>query len=284
MTNLILFPSSFFNKNKVDEELQAEYNAAIATGKFDVVLFEYGKWFNDEKVVLNSTFNEMRNTVYRGWMMQPQQYKKFYELLKEQNIKLVTSPEEYELMHIFPNVYKFLLEDTPKMEIFPLHSNIDVKNIKEKFDRFMVKDYVKSVKGTEFPKYFDKSITQEEFQKWMDIFYKYRGDLLTGGICIKEYLTLKRYSGKTNEYRVFYIKNKIATISRNSGQDTQTPLPPQNLLEKYNNLNSVYYTIDYAELEDGSWKIIEAGDGTVSGLSVSQDYEQYYKTLYYYFN
>ena len=44
------------------------------------------------------------------------------------------------------------------------------------------------------------------------------------------------------------------------------------------------YTVDYAELEDGSWKIIEAGDGQVSGLAEHQDYEQYFKVLYEYLN
>ena len=48
---------------------------------------------------------------------------------------------------------------------------------------------------------------------------------------------------------------------------------------KYKNLDCDYYTIDYAELEDGSWRIIEAGDGEVSGLAENQDYEQYYRAL-----
>lgn len=30
-------------------------------------------------------------------------------------------------------------------------------------------------------------------------------------------------------------------------------------------MDSIYYTIDYAELSDGTWKILEAGDGQVSG-------------------
>ena len=59
---------------------------------------------------------------------------------------------------------------------------------------------------------------------------------------------------------------------------------PRNLLEKYSDLDSVYYTIDYAELEDGTWKVIEAGDGSVSGLSESQETEEYYRTLYYCLN
>ena len=166
----------------------------------------------------------------------------------KKNIRLVTDPDQYKL--------------------------------KRSFGRFMVKDFVKSVKGTEFSKFFDHSITQIEFDRWMDVFYKYRGELLTGGICIKEFLDFKFYDNKTNEYRVFYINHEVATISRNSAQATYAPLPPMSLIEKYKNLDSKYYTIDYAELDDGSWKIIEAGDGEVSGLSEFQDYEQYFRALY----
>ena len=114
----------------------------------------------------------------------------------------------------------------------------------------------------------------------MEVFYKYRGKLLTGGICIKEFLDLKQYGEKTNEYRVFYINHEIATICRNSGQGNYTPEPPKELIEKYRNLDSLYYTVDYAELEDATWRIVEAGDGEVSGLSDNQDYEQYFRALY----
>lgn len=90
----------------------------------------------------------------------------------------------------------------------------------------------------------------------------------------------ERYGERTNEYRVFYINHEIATISRNSGQMDHAPEPPKELLGKYKNLNSPYYTVDYAELENGSWRIVEAGDGEVSGLSDNQDYEAYFRALY----
>lgn len=283
VVDLILFPSSFFSLSKVDEDLQQEYEAVVATGLFEVALFGYDKWFDEDKLVLKNAPEEEHLAVYRGWMMKPDQYERFYDLLLKQNIRLITEPEHYRLMHIFPNVYESVKDDTAKMEVFPLHSQIDVEPLKKSFNRFMVKDYVKSVKGTEFPKYFDRSVTQEDFDKWMEVFYKYRGELLTGGICIKEYLDLKMYGGKTNEYRVFYINHEIATVCRNSAQGYYTSEPPKELLEKYSNLNSPYYTIDYAELTDGSWRIIEAGDGGVSGLSENQDYEQYYRALFHCF-
>ncbi len=276
----ILFPSSYFGINKVDEDLQAEYDAVINTGLFNVIIFGYEKWFNQGKLVLSDIPKEKTAAVYRGWMMKPDKYAEFYKMLLDNNIELITTPEEYEAMHVFPNVYEKVKEDTAKMQIYPLHSEIPVDILKNNFLRFMVKDYVKSVKGTDFPKYFESSVTQEEFNKWMEVFYKYRGNLLTGGICIKEFLNLKRYGDKTNEFRVFYINHEIATESRNSGQMNMTKNPPIELLEKYRHLPSKYYTVDYAELDDDSWTIIEAGDGSVSGLSDNQNYEAYFRALY----
>ena len=280
MVEMILFPSSFFSVTKVDEDLQQEYDAVMATGLFRVVLFGYDKWFNEDKLIVRDAPDTEHLAVYRGWMMKPEQYERFYYQLLDKNIRLITEPEQYRLMHVFPNVYESIREDTAKMEIYPLHTKIDVESLKKSFNHFMVKDYVKSVKGTEFPKYFDRSVTQEEFDHWMEVFYKYRGELLTGGICIKEYLDLKQYGDKTNEYRVFYINHEIATICKNSGQGNYTQEPPTEMIEKYRYLASPYYTVDYAELEDGTWKIIEAGDGEVSGLSDNQDYEHYFRTLY----
>ena len=53
--------------------------------------------------------------------------------------------------------------------------------------------------------------------------------------------------------------------------------------EKYTHLNSKFYTIDFAELQDGSWIVIEAGDGSVSGLSDFQDYDEFFRKLFYSF-
>lgn len=282
--NTLVFPSSYFSDNKIDEELEAEYNAAAETGLFDIVLFSYDKWFNEGVLKLNKHIEKPVFAIYRGWMMKPEQYKAFYYELKSNNIDLLTSPDSYEMFHIFPNIYPSLKQDTPKMIVYPDGEKVSLEEVKNRFDRFMVKDFVKSVKGTSFPKYFEKTVTQEEFEKQMDMFYKYRGGLYTGGICIKEYLTLKKYGSHTNEYRVFYMGGQAATVSRNSGQYIHAPMPPQKLIEKYADLGSPYYTIDYAELENGEWKILEAGDGQVSGLSDFQDYNEYFRTLYYCMN
>ena len=67
-------------------------------------------------------------------------------------------------------------------------------------------------------------------------------------------------------------------------QPPYTPEPPEKLIEKYAKLDSPFYTVDYAQTQDGEWKIIEAGDGQVSGLSPGQDNYAFFKSLFYCMN
>lgn len=280
----VLFPSDVFDLKTVDPDLKQEYEAVLDTGLFQTILFSYDDWFNKGKLRLTSAPDSMTDAVYRGWMMKPEQYRLFYAGLLGNNIRLVTDPEMYERFHVFPNIYPDLQEDTARILTFPLHSQINLEEVIKTMPRFMVKDYVKSVKGTEFPTYFDEKTTQDEFDRWMEVFYHYRDELVTGGICVKEYLDLRKYDGKTNEYRVFYINHVPVSITRNSLLGDYIPELPRELAEKYRNLGSIFYTIDFAELADGSWKIIEAGDGSVSGLSAGQDNQAFFRALYHSLN
>lgn len=276
----ILFPSSFFDGKKVDEDLQSEYEAVSNTGLWDTIFFNYDKWFNEGKLVLSEDIPERINAVHRGWMMKAEQYQRFYAALLEAGVELVTKPAEYEYFHYFPNVYRSIEVDTPRIITVSAGEQYQLSDIQKSFNRFMVKDYVKSVKGTDFPKFFTRDTTDEEFKNAMELFYKYRGELISGGLCFKEFVDLKTYGDKTNEYRVFYIGNQVASISRNSLQPSYTPEPPLDMINKYKDLPSTFYTLDYAELDDGSWKILEAGDGSVSGPSDGQNLEAFYRALY----
>ena len=119
MVDIILFPSSFFNTKKVDEDLKKEYEAAISTGLFQIFLFGYDQWFNENKLVLTAQPESERFAVYRGWMMKPEQYELFYQQLLNRKIRLITEPAQYRLMHIFPNVYQELAGDTGKDSHIP---------------------------------------------------------------------------------------------------------------------------------------------------------------------
>lgn len=274
----VLFPSSMENPKLVDENCQLEFEKVKTNSELEPILFDYSKWFLSKRIKLNQKVSNDK-IIYRGWIFKPDEYKKFYDLLSAKELKLITKPNQYKLMHEFPLIYPQLKEDTPPIETFNFNQKIDIKKILLKFPRFLVKDYVKSVKYTAFPKYFDKDISQAEFNNWMKVFYKYRSNLLTGGICIKKYVNLKKYKGSTNEGRVFYFKNKALAIIKNSDQEISSPPPPQELITKYSRLDSPFYTIDYGKLEDNSWTIIETGDGGVSGLPDNTDIGLFYREI-----
>lgn len=278
----LLYPSSFSDYRSVEEDMREEYAAALDTGLFQVILFNYDEWLAGDRLRMTKQDAITDNVIYRGWMLKPEEYAELYSQMQIRGISLLVSPSDYTSMHLFPNVYPFIREDTAEILFFEDRS-VDLMAVKERFSCFMVKDSVKSVKGTEFPAFFDNTVSQTEFDDWMQVFYKYRGDLLTGGICIKEYLDLKRYGDKTNEYRVFYANHQVISVCCNSLQPVYTSKPPTWLIQKYMNLPSPYYTIDYAELADSTWRIIEAGDGGVSGLSPGQDMKGYFRALHHAF-
>ena len=262
-------------------ELKKEYEAVSETGLFDVILFSYDGWFNRSILKLNNHTDGYVKAIYRGWMMTPEQYSRFQSELWLRNVDLMISSQSYKKLHSFPDVYPEISEDTPQILVFPEGEKVDLQLVREHFSRFKLKDYVKSVKGNGFPQVFSSDVSEEDFSGWLDKFYQYRGDLFTGGICIKEYVDLKQYDGKTNEFRVYYMRGNVISVCRNSLQMSTTPEPPNELIRKHSHLDSPFYTIDYAEREDGGWIIVETGDGQVSGLSEGQDYVSFFRALYH---
>lgn len=93
------------------------------------------------------------------------------------------------------------------------------------------------------------------------------------------YVDLKKYGEDMNEWRAFYLFGNVLSVSRNSGQQDCATKVPIDLVEKYKNLPSTFYTVDFAELSDGSWKIIETGDGQVSGLPNELNTDEFFRRV-----
>ncbi len=155
-------------------------------------------------------------------------------------------------------------------------------DIKQHFkDYFIMKDNVKSVKGTDFPEKISVNIDMDELTKLSEKFKEHRGPLYTGEIILKQYVPLKRYANSTNEWRVFYFLDRILTVSKNSNQPDIAPCVPDELINNkiLMNMHSMFYTVDFAETEDGKWIVIETGDGQVSGLCPNQNILEFYTKI-----
>jgi hypothetical protein len=273
----IFFPAVNKELDRIDPEFINEWEGASLS--FPCALF----WYGNGELLLSkvSSLSKKRTGVgiLRSWMMRPKEYKGLYEAFRNKETILLTKPEEYETLHFFPNIYPYLQQDTAKSYFFPSVSESDVKALSTfESGRFMVKDYVKSAKTTDFPKSFPTSLTEEEFRDILTLFQEKRGAKFTGGFCVKEFLPLKRYGESVNEFRVFYLEGVPLTIQRNSGQPFFTKDVPMEMVLKYANLPSPFYTVDFAETDEG-FVVIEAGDGQVSGLSERQDIREFFHKM-----
>ncbi|MCX7746918.1 MAG: ATP-grasp domain-containing protein [Clostridia bacterium] len=279
MKTLVLFPADFNDIQVVDYCYKDEYETVLGFPEFMPILFDFDALIKGDEIKLYPNVTHRANCIYRGWMLDCIPYEKLYNNLLERNIRLINSPDEYKLCHMFPKVYSFIEKYTPKSIWFEKEQDIDVHEVKANFDKFIIKDYVKSVKGTGFPKFFLNTISDSKLLRYIDEFIKLRSTLYTGGIVFKEYVDLKLYNGYSNEYRVFYFKSHIISVSRNSNQAASCPVVDHSFAKKFKGLKSNFYTIDFAELSNGRWIVIETGDGQVSGLSPDQYIFKFYEEL-----
>ncbi len=274
----ILYPGDYFDCRKVDTDYRYEYEEAVRFPEFQILFYNYDEFVAGQPLRIVPRQPEAGICVYRGWMLHPHKYGELYSGLLKLGLRLVNSPQEYENCHEFPNSYGLLEGYTPGLKYFARDQKIPWYEVRAAFPRFMMKDFVKSVKGTDFPVYFDGGYADAEMDRYVERFVEMRGTLFEKGIVLKEYVDLKRADGNTNEYRVFFLYHRILSISPNSGQAGGDRLP-EALAEAIPALDSNFYTVDFAQLADGGWTVIETGDGQVSGLSPDQFVFKYYEGL-----
>ena len=278
----ILFPADYFDKKVPDGAMRTEYEASVAEARLDVGLFDLELYEERGALALTRPFlDESLPLVYRGWMMRPEQYAAFFGVMRKKGLQPMTSPDIYDEFHMFPLAYErheVLRSHSPKLLAFE-GEDANAGMVSRTFSRFMVKDYVKSVKGTSFPRFFESPIAQERMDAIVTEFIQRRGGLFTEGIVCKEYVELARYGDATNEWRAFYFLGGLLNLCRNSNQQASVRKPSEGLVMSCANLGSPYYTVDFAERADGSWIVVETGDGQVSGLAAAQDPVIYYQVM-----
>ena len=278
----VLFPADYFEKGAPDGSMRVEYESAYAEKRLDVRLFDLELFEECGQLSLDRPFlDEGLPLVYRGWMMKPERYEAFFAALREKGLRPMTSPDAYEEFHMFPFAYirnDVLKAHAPRLVAFPGHG-VDAGVINRMFTEFMVKDYVKSAKGTRFPVSFRTPVSQERMDEIVKEFVRLRGELFTAGIVCKEYVDLIRCGGATNEWRAFYLGGDLLNVCRNSNQPASVAKPPEELVLACSNLGSPYCTVDFAERADGTWIVVETGDGQVSGLAAAQDPVIYYQVF-----
>jgi len=268
-----LFCSHPLYEKRVDEDFEQEYQEAAK--EHACALFSYED-LETGKLSLRGKISGL--TVYRGWMMRPEMYERFYALLKERGIVLINTPEEYSRYHLLPNWYEDFKNETAESvwtSDASLESVLSVS--KDLKGPYIIKDYVKSRKHEWYDACFIRDISDKErLLKTAGNFIQRQGEDLVGGVVLRKFEPLKQtgYHPKSGmplseEYRVFIYAGKIMVIDAYWNKDSGSALSEK----EYHWVESVaarvksnFVTVDLARKENGNLMIMEFGDGQVSGL------------------
>ncbi len=285
----ILFPHEPFEPTKVDSSLADEYEAARVIG-FPTVFYDHEALESgntSEALRLVPASDSQRRSIFRGWMIPGDVYKAAYDELTTKGYVPEVTPSAYEQAHYLPFAYPLTEGDTPRSGWIEGDDVDAAWRLYADFSRkdAIIKDWVKSAKSRWKDGCFIPADTGEQrFREIYRVFREERSKLFNRGVVLREFMPIVERGSDirglpvVEETRLFFWHGEILV--------TPMGTPPSPLDERARwesiakRFQSPFITIDVAYLTDGSWKIVEVGDGGVSGLPMGLEPERFFASLW----
>lgn len=292
----IIYCSSPINTKIVDPCYEDEFDSAVKNG-FEVALINF------ETLIIKNLATALKNltpsanpepAIFRGWMLNAENYALFYEGLKNKNLFLINNPEQYINCHYFPVSYDVIKEKTPKSIWFSLKDEFNFDSLFEKLAIFegkpiIVKDYVKSQKHKWKDACFINSANDfSEVKRVVSNFITLQGDELNEGLVFREFCELtfigdhsKSNMPLTKEYRLFFLNGKLLDKYNywDEGEYNEEVINLDDFISIAKEIKSRFFSMDIAKTVAGNWILIELGDGQVAGLPDNADKNNFYNQI-----
>lgn len=285
MTTFI-FPSDVFEPRLVDEAFRDQADALKELGA-DIAVFDFEELtagVDNRRFVSKGLqwLDGEKDVVYRGWMLSVQDYSYLETSLRNKGIRMKTTMPDYQKAHQLPGWYGSFSELTPKTVWRYQNHPEPLENFVNELqsESFIVKDFVKSRK-TEWDTACFAS-TRERLQEVADEFIRLQlaDGSLAGGLVIREFEDLDKNEG---EARIWWVDGSPALVTPHPDNPEKLPPVDETFIEKIRAsvllLDCPFITTDVALRQDGQWRVIEAGDGQVSGLPSGIDATDLWKAL-----
>lgn len=286
---VILFPCEPFSPRAIEPDFAAEFEAARATG-FSTALYSHedvSEGNGSDALAFLPKASDPTPIILRGWMLSADQYQSLYDSLKTKNYAPVTSPDAYSQAHYLPFAYPLIHTDTAA-SVWMEGDNVDeawslYQGVAEKDS--IIKDWVKSAKSRWNDACFLPAKTDREtFNSIFAAFREERSHLFNRGVVLREFMPVVQRGSAiggmpiVEETRLFFWDSKLLVEPEPCNSS------PLDELERWETIAakfiSRFITVDVALLTDGTWKIIEVGDGGVSGLPMGLDPAKFYASLW----
>jgi ATP-grasp domain, R2K clade family 3 len=277
---MLLVPSNVLRPRRPDEHFAPEAEAARDAG-LTVAFVDHDALASGDAAdhAVARVPEGHRSAVYRGWMLRSEEYAAFEQALARRGVTLRTDAGQYRRGHELPGWYEALSGHTPRSTWTATTSRAAFDDARALLGPgpAVLRDYTKSMKHHWDEAVFIPDLADEE-AAWSVAcrFLQLRGDDLVGGLVLRRF---ERFVSA--EVRSWWIDGAHRLTS--SHPDTPNDPPPQGgsdagtaldraiaaLRPLVAGLGLPFVTVDLARRDDGTWRVIELGDGQVSDRPVT---------------
>ncbi|WP_017624387.1 ATP-grasp domain-containing protein [Nocardiopsis chromatogenes] len=276
-----LYPADPLRPRAVDEAFRSEAQRMRAEGA------EVGRLDHDALLAggadcsLSSVPGDGAALWYRGWMVPVPRYRELEAALDRRGARLAVGADAYARAHELPGWYAQFEGITPASvwcaaepgrapeagelarAVAPLGSG-----------RGIVKDFVKSRKhewreACFVPDLADTGALHAVAARMVGL----QGDFLAGGVVVRAYEDLQG-----PEARAWWVHGRPVSVGAHPDTPDEAPYPPRAFLEevagRVRALGHPFVVTDLACTADGRWRVVEVGDGQVTGLPEGTDPEE----------
>jgi ATP-grasp domain, R2K clade family 3 len=243
-----LFPSDYFNPKQADAAYTEQFDRLQTLG-FGISVISLETLSSGSAKIFPAP-DPGSKLIYRGWMLSAEEYLRLVDIVSNTGANMWISHHEYLVTHHLPNWYPLIGDLTPETHWFSIDDDLESALNKLGWSRFFIKDYVKSLK-TSIGSIIDRP---SEISQVVAEMQKFRGTI-EGGICVRQ---VEDFISET-EQRYFVINGR----SFAANPDANIPAIVKECVSR---IDSKFFSVDAIERSDGCQRIVEVGDGQVSGL------------------
>jgi len=229
-----------------------------------------------------------RTWLYRGWMLDTEEYEALFEAIEARDETMVVHPEEMAAASLAPLWIPALADHTAPSRW------TDDEDVRAAWELalelgpppWIVKDHVKSAKEEWHRACFvPEAASFDDFRAICERLVELRGDRFTGGFVVRKYLELATLLGftsdrrrVTDEHRLVFWDGRLVAHAPYHDVDATLPNPSQfDFIGR--RIDSPFFVADVARLADGRWTVIEVNDGGSAILPEGMDPRDVYRAI-----
>ncbi|MFD9844066.1 ATP-grasp domain-containing protein [Streptomyces parvus] len=222
---------------------------------------------------------------YRGWMIPSARYAELEAALGARGCSLLTDAVGYRRAHELPGWYAEFDGLTPHsvwraaVPGDPPPSADELAGIAAPLGPGpgIVKDFVKSRKHEwDEACYVPELADRVQLASVVGRFLELQGDFLAGGLVLRAFEPF--VAG--GEARVWWVDGEAVLVTAHPDTPDRHPVPElPSVREAVGRLGLRWVTTDLALREDGVWRVVEVGDGQVSGVPVGAETGELFAAL-----